>query len=220
MFHVFMFHVAMFQFCLAAPTTNPALWSRLVEIDSRAQKLTDLTADFEQQKFTTLLKKPLVSRGRVRMAGSIMRWDTADPEPSVMLIDDKEVRLYYPMQKAMEIYAIDQQLGSLAASPLPKLSVLREHFSFEAIGEIDAPKLSLRLTPTDKALREHVDEVRVLLDAAAGFIVRGEIDDADGDKTVMTFSNIRANAKLKEADLHLDVPADAKITHPLAALEK
>ena len=40
------------------------------------------------------------------------------------------------------------------------------------------------------------------------------------DKTVMTFSNIRANAKLKESDLHLDVPSDVKITHPLAALEK
>src|SRR5437016_5461359 len=117
-----------YAFCLyvllagAAPATNPALWTRLTEIDSRAAKLTDLSADFEQQKFTTLLKKPLTSRGKVRIAGSTMRSDTTEPEPSIMLIDDKEVRLYYPKESTLEIYALGQQLGSLAASPLPKLS--------------------------------------------------------------------------------------------------
>jgi outer membrane lipoprotein-sorting protein len=200
------------------PTTNPALWNRLVEIDSRAQQITDLMADFDQQKFTTLLKKPLISRGQVRVAGATMRWDTAKPEPSVMLIDEKEVKLYYPNQKTLEVYALGQQFGSLAASPLPKLSVLREHFAFES-DDPAAEQISVRLTPTDKALQEHVERVTVLLEAARGLVLRGEIEDADGDKTVMTFTNIRTNSGVKESDLRLEVPPDVKITRPLGALE-
>src|SRR4051812_32568629 len=93
----------------STPTTNPVLWNRLVEIDSRAAKLTDLSADFEQQKHTTLLKKPLVSRGKVQIAGSTMRWDTTNPEPTVMLLDEKEARLYYPKQSTLEIYSLGDQ---------------------------------------------------------------------------------------------------------------
>lgn len=202
------------------PTTNPALWQKLTEIDARAAKLTDLSADFEQEKHTTLLKKPLISRGRVRIAGSTMRWDTKQPEETVMLLDDKEAKMFYPQQKTLEIYSLGQHLGSLAASPLPKLSVLQNHFAFDSNDNLDGKTLEVSLTPTDKALAEHVDQVRVTLDVAGGFILRAEIDDADGDKTVINFTNIKPNTGLQESDLRLDPPAGTKVTRPLGALEK
>ena len=39
----------------------------MTEIDARGQRITSLVADFEQRKFTALLRRPLVSGGRVRV---------------------------------------------------------------------------------------------------------------------------------------------------------
>lgn len=208
-----------------ADAIDPILWERLKEIDRRAGRIKDLSATFEQQKFTALLKKPLVSSGRVRVAGSTMRWDTAKPDPTIMVIDEREMRLYYPRQKTVEVYPINQKMARLAASPLPRLDVLRKHFKVEEIPAremnqlAEGPKfLALLLTPIDSALREHIDQVRVLLDADSAYILRAEMIDPDGDRTVISFADIQLNLDIKPDDLKLMVPEGAAITRPLEGL--
>jgi outer membrane lipoprotein-sorting protein len=222
--------------CLAAAaasaqTSKPAniddaLWQRLLDTNARSQRLQDLTATFEQQKFTPLLKKPLTSRGQIRVRGQAMVWDTRSPEPTIMAIDESLIRLYYPKQSIVEEYPVDKRLGSLAASPLPRLDVLTRYFTFaqipatEAFKNVDpSNKLALRLTPIDDALREHLREVRVLLDTTQGFILQAEMVDADGDRTRITFSDIKANTGLTDADVRLPpLPPSVKITRPLEGL--
>ncbi len=214
----------------APPASRPdsidePTWQRMLEINQKGSQIRDLTANFEQQKITAMLKKPLVSSGRVFVRGSTMLWDTKKPEPNVLQITAREARIYYPAQKTIEVYQIEQKLGELAASPLPRLAALQQNFNFEPLplsefGETDNTKyLSLKMTPINPALREHVEQVRVLLDAASGLIVRLEMRDADGDRTLIAFSDARANVDLKDADLEIHAPADAKITRPLAGLE-
>lgn len=194
---------------------------QLDDIDARAARIKDFTADFHQQKFTALLKKPLESSGVVRVAGSVVRWDTQKPEPAVLYSDGRELRMYYPPQKLLEIYAIDQRLGELASSPLPRLATLREHFRLDR-GDLksftppkDRQSLPVTLIPSDEALREHIDRVSVLLDVQAAHIIELEIVDADGDRTHITFSHVRTDTGLKPADLDLKVPADTTVSRPL-----
>jgi outer membrane lipoprotein-sorting protein len=216
---------------IAQPTTAPAgvddaLWQRMLAINAKSQAIQDLSAKFEQKKFTPLVKKPLVSTGEVHVKGPVMRWDTTAPAPTVMRVDEKEVRLYYPQQKVVEVYKVDQQLSSMAASPLPRLDVLTQHFTFEKLDDkamhLDgdpANTLALRLTPTDAAMKEHVDEVRVLLDSEHGYILRFEMIDADGDRTVISFTGIQTNTKLPPSAVELTVPPDVKVSRPLEAIE-
>jgi outer membrane lipoprotein-sorting protein len=205
----------------ARAAEDAALKKQLDDIDARAAKTKDFAADFRQEKFTALLKKPLVSSGVVRVVGPTIRWDTDKPEPAVLMSDGREVRMYYPSQKLLEIYAIDRRLGDLAASPLPKLATLREHFTL-ARSDAKAFKppegravLPLRLVPSNEALREHVEHVDVLLDIEAAHILELEIIDADGDRTHVTFSAFRLDRGLKPADLELTVPADTTVSRPL-----
>ncbi|MDB5298596.1 MAG: hypothetical protein JWO87_259 [Phycisphaerales bacterium] len=209
----------------AAPPVDEKLWARMTEIDARAGRITSLAADFEQRKYTPLLRKPLVSGGKVRVKGSTMRWDTERPEKSILLVTEKEARLYYPAQSTLELYTLDQRLGELAASPLPRLAVLKERFSFVEIPakELDetadpAKVLALKLTPSDPALREHVQDVRVLLDIAGAYMIRAELTDADGDRTAIRFLNAKINADV--GDLDLKVPAGTKTVRPLEGLER
>jgi outer membrane lipoprotein-sorting protein len=207
----------------SAPAVDPQLQLELTEIDARASHITTLAADFEQKKYTALLRKPLISSGVLRIKGASIRWDTERPEKSVMLVSGREFQLYYPAQNAVEIYTLDQRLAQLAASPLPRLAVLRDRFAFAQIpaAEMDrqadpAKFVALKLTPIQDELRQRLREVRVLLDVAAGYIVQAEFTDADGDRTVMTFRKIQINAEV--GDLELKLPAGTKISRPLEGL--
>ncbi len=214
----------------AAPTSrpvaiDPAMWQRMLAIDVKAADVKDLTADFEQQKFTAMLKKPLVSSGRIFVRGSEMLWDTRKPEPTQLAITAKDARIYYPSQKTIEVYQLQEKLSQIAASPLPRLANLLELFTFEplAISEMGASDekkfLAVKMTPIAADLKEHVDQVRVLLNGDTGLIESLEMRDPDGDRTVMKFSHPKINSGLKDADLQIDAPGDVKITHPLAAVE-
>ena len=196
----------------------------MIAVDARAEKIRDLSADFEQRKYTPLLKKPMISAGAVRAKGSAMFWDTRKPEPTLMRVDEKEVRIYYPGQKTVEVYPLAGQLAALAASPLPRLAALVPHFSFSPGAAKDleeeeaANRLVVKLTPIDPSLREHVDHVTVLIDADHGFILAFQLIDADGERTVIRFSQVKTNENLDDARLELKLPADVKTVRPLENL--
>lgn len=198
------------------------LWKLLVEIDARGAQVKDLKADFTQQKFTPLLKKPLTSTGTILIKGAASLWTTVQPEPTVMRIDDKQLQLLYPRQKVLEVYPTDQKMASLAASPFPRLDVLKKHFSFERLSVKDVDpsakegeSLALRMQPLEPELRKHIDEVHVLLQVATGFVLRATTIDSDGDRVVLSFSNIRINGGVPDRELELTVPPGVKVTHPL-----
>ncbi|MBV8782441.1 MAG: outer membrane lipoprotein carrier protein LolA [Phycisphaerae bacterium] len=207
------------------PATAPALWQQMLAVDASADHIASVRANFRQEKFTPLMKKPLVSTGTIAAAGATSFWITDQPEPTKMLVTDREIRLYYPNQSAEEIYPIVGKLGSLASSPLPRLSVLREFFSFTQlpVGDLDpsgddAHELALRLEPIDEQMKQHVAEVRVLLERSSGLVKLAETIDPDGEKTRLTFTNVQINLPLKSDDLKLDVPAGTSISHPLEGL--
>ena len=209
----------------AAPAgIDASLWERMKSIDAKAEGINDLTASFEQQKFTALLKKPLISRGTVAARGPVMLWDTRTPEPTLMRVDEKEVTLYYPNQKTAEVYPLAGQLAAMCSSPVPRLGLLLQHFKFATdaakdLGEREDPgHLGFRLTPTDDAIREHVDNVCVLIDANRGFILDFQLIDSDGERTVIRFSDVKVNTKFDDARLRLTLPAEVKTVHPLEGL--
>jgi outer membrane lipoprotein-sorting protein len=214
-----------------APKEDPGLIKRLEAIDARAGDVQDLFAHFKQEKFTALLKRPLVSSGTVRVKGTKVRWDTEKPEPVVLYMDAAQLKLYYPGQKLLEIYPIDRRLSELAASPLPRLQTLRQHFWIEQIplkdfgtsGATEDQQVALKLTPKDASLAEHLQFVRVLLDVKNAHILKAETTDAadvgeEADRTLITFSDVKTNAGLKDEDLNLVVPKGTKESRPLEGI--
>ncbi len=136
------------------------------------------------------------------------------------------MKLYYPNQKLVEIYPIDKRMTDLAASPLPRLATLRDHFSFAPIAPADMKadagtlvegddRVAVRLRPTGEFLKQHLSEVRVLLDVKSAFMLCVVTIDKEGDRTVIRFSDAKLNSGLKPADVAFAPPADAKVSRPL-----
>jgi hypothetical protein len=213
---------------VASPTTqpiDPQLWKEMSAIDTIVGRIKDVSADFQQEKFTPLLTKPLISTGHVFGKNDRTLWLTEKPEPTKMSVDATSIRIYYPRQELEEIYPIQGQLGALASSPLPRISVLRQFFSSERIaaGTLDPSAnddafLAIKMLPIDASLRVHVQDVKVLLNRKTGFIARAENTDADDERTVLTFSDVKVDSDLSEAALRLDVPASTKISRPLESM--
>lgn len=206
---------------------DPALKSELEEIDRRVSQVHDVVSDFEEQKYASLLKKPLVSRGIMRNVGSLSRWDTTSPKPVSMVVDTAGIRIYYPQRSTLEIYQLEEKFKWLAVSPMPRLSTLIEVFTIERLSseelgttENAVVNLGLRLRPRDEAISKSIRFVNVVLNASTAFIHRAEIVDTDGDRTVILFSNVQANTGIHEKDLELVVPEGTQIVHPLAGLQQ
>jgi outer membrane lipoprotein-sorting protein len=207
-----------------AATAQPSRFeTRLAALDKRIAKVEGLVANFEQKRSTPLLKKPIVSRGTVKAKGGRLRWDTLEPEPSTMLMDGREVRVYYPGAKVVEVYPIGSRTQEASGSPLPRLRMLHERFE---ITEIDVSEMgvgaggeggrffALELKPKSEELRKYVERVRVLLDEERTIASRIDITDADGEVTEMRFSDIRTGDIVKDEDLRLVVPAGTRESRP------
>ena len=207
-----------------APTSQPTDFEKQLEtIDRRAGEIKDLTADFTQEKRSPLLRKPLISRGNVKARGGLALWETTEPELTKMSVDPQLLRMYYPKQKTIEEYPMQQQFGMMAASPLPRLQAIRKTFSMkpddgDALLDADARPANARavwMNPTDAEVRKYVDHIRVLLDADRGFVLAFEMVDPDGEQTIIRFSNVRTDVNLSDESLKLDVPAGVKVVRPL-----
>lgn len=195
----------------------------LEQLQTRLRQVHDLTTRFTQEKHTPLLRKPMVSTGEIRVIGNLMRWDTKKPTQSVMLIGEKEIRLYYPKQKLMEVYSLDQQMARMAASPIPRIDVMKDEFDFarvpasELLASADEQRyLGVRLTPQKDSLKQHIQQVRLLVDRESAYLRQMEMVDADGERTVIHFEDVRLNTGLKAEDLELNPPAGTRISHPLS----
>jgi outer membrane lipoprotein-sorting protein len=204
--------------CAAEPDNTalaPDLHAELREIAERAANVKDVTVTFEQQRFTPLLKKPLISSGRVLIAGRRVRWETARPFPSVALMEEAELRIYYPQHKTLEVYPLDERLGELAASPLPRLDDLLERFEIHKLASEDERQIGLKLTPRDPELRKHLASVTVRVDRRTGLASSVEWTDGSRERTAIAFTDARVNTGLDEAAMDLKISAGTKVVHPL-----
>ena len=154
------------------------------------------------------------------------RWDTERAQACTLYTDGQELRLYYPDEKREEIYPVDARWGDLLTSPVPRLSAIKKHFTIERATQDELSgalrsaaaangSLALRLTPHDAELAQHVREVVVVLDEAAGLTRAVETTDPDGDRTEIVFSAVHINTGLVPGDLELQVPADTAVSRPL-----
>jgi outer membrane lipoprotein-sorting protein len=211
------------------PTTAPAskeFEQQLQAINAHGQAIKDLTADFVQEKQSPLLRKPLVSRGRIAARGDTSLWQTDTPEPTQMTCDPHLLRLYYPNRKVVEEYPITTRLGVLAASPLPGLDVILQNFTVspDAGDGLQAPSgasavVAVRMDPANDDVRRYIDHARVLLDSQRGLVLSFEMVDPDGERTLIRFSNIKTDNGLNVDAVKLQLPADVKIVQPLGNRE-
>ena len=211
----------------AEATGERRLAQRLEVVDAAMSRIVDLRADFEQRRHTPLLKKPVVSKGVVRTKGDLVRWDTATPRPSSLIIGRGLIQMYYPADKLVEIYPLEEGFKDLAGAPLPRLSVLRSRFDIAQVaaedlgpGSESETSLALRLTPKNEGLRKHVACVMVLIDTSLPAATKVVIIDPEGERTDIVFRNVRLNSGVRDDEVQFAVPEGVRVSRPMGNDER
>ena len=190
----------------AAPDLFDEIYAKGRPIES---SLRTLTARFTETTTSSLLTRPLVSRGRlavVRPSKVVLLYD--DPERRTVLIDGDAMRLVWPArsvdqrtnigaaQRRIQQYFVDKSPGQL-----------RDHFDIAAIVAADRPNAWLvTMTPTRKQIKEGLSRLELWLDRTSVMLTSMRLTFPNGDTKLMAFEDVAVNPSIDPALFQIRTP--------------
>ena len=199
-------------FLVSTAYANETIDEIVESVDAMRARVKDVTADFTQQKHTILLKKPLTSTGVVTIVESQMRWDTRKPRRVTMYADGKELWIYYPDQQKREIYKTSKKLARVTGAPFQRLATLREFFDLKRLKDDDAGRARIELSPKTDKLRDQIEVITLSVNLKTGFVEVVRTVDVEGDRTVITFANIKFNSDVDVKGVKPNIPDGTRTT--------
>ena len=161
----------------------------------------DFTADIVQEKQLAVMKKKLVSTGTVRFKKpDLFYMELKPPHASRMVLRDTAIELYLPQEKSRQQIALPAEEGlqrwlGLLARPITSLPE-----GVEVRAEQTGDSQTITITP------RKAGQVRMftVTSGADGRPRKLSIDERNGNRTAITFKNLRANVGLGEKDFRVE----------------
>lgn len=149
---------------------------------------------FAERKYMKVLTAPLESSGTlVYTAPSRLEKHTLLPKAENMIVDRDTLTLEIPAQHQRRVLALQDYpaIWAFVESIRATLAGDEQALSrfYRAVLEGDADRWRLRLSPSEPAMQALVSSIRI--DGSRSHLDRIEIDEADGDITVMTMGEER-----------------------------
>jgi outer membrane lipoprotein-sorting protein len=162
-----------------------------------------LTANFTETTTSSLLAKPLVSRGTLavqRPSRVILRY--TDPDQRVVLIDGNTMTMIWPSRKLRQESDIRRAQERVQRYFVNGTAAeLRREFDIEQRPTSERPGTQeVRLRPKRGRIRETLTLLDVWVNPETSLLAAMRMTFANGDTKTMTFENVVANPPL---------PADA-----------
>ena len=184
----------------ARAARNPAL-EGLETLRRGFADLSDFTAEITQEKQLSLMKRKMVSTGVVRFKKpGIFYMELYPPHASRLQLRDNVLTIRLPKEGVTERVTLppEEGLGRWFAYLARPVTSLPE--GVEVRGERQGELWTLRIVPGGSG---GVRELRLAFDGA-GRIRTVAIEEKNGDRTVITFRNLRRNTGLTEQDLRAE----------------
>ena len=182
----------------AAESAGPA--AAVARIEAQLVRSPILRASFEQERSMRVLKRPLLSRGRLTaVAGRGVLWQVREPHEVTVLVtaeailewDDQGPPRRMEMAASPVFGALGGALLDVLTGDPGKLGTLFELKPLPA-----EPGWRLALAPKDPSLAALISAIEI---AGGRFVEEVVIREAGGDRTVITFSDFRTEPGVLEA---------------------
>jgi outer membrane lipoprotein-sorting protein len=173
-------------------------------------------ADFQEQRFLRLMKKPIVSSGRVWFQPpNKFRREAGGNSPSLTVSDGHQLWIYYPNFKSAERYSIGSRspLDSIIAAINSALNLENVENTFDITGAKIDNGYELALTPRAPAMKRIFQKLNLRIDGNLR-AERTEMLQVNGDRIVTSYSN-QTRAPLPPSTFEFTPPPGTDITTPL-----
>ena len=207
--------ISLTSFATAAPLPDSEVKNLLARI--RENRITQ--ADFQEQRVIRLMKKPLVSSGRVWFQPpNKFRREVKGNSPSLTVSDGQQLWIYYPNFKSAERYPLGKRspLDSTVAAINSALNLENIENTFQITAtKVDPPQAGYELSLISRTasmkrvfqkLELHInDQLRA---------ERTEMFLPNGDRIVTSYSN-QTRAPVPASTFEFKPPPGTDITTPL-----
>lgn len=185
----------------------------LEQLKKAQESLQDFTADIKQVKISSLFTEPQVSRGRMRFKRPNQIWvEMYPPYPTVTVLNEGVLLIYFPEERVAQRYDV-------AGNPVLAKWLLFFQNPIETMGkriwlqEKKKEEVVLGIDPVeDLAIFQ---EIRITLDTSNWMPKRLEMTEKTGDRTIITYYNVRINVGVSGSSFQLRLPSDVEIIEPM-----
>jgi outer membrane lipoprotein carrier protein len=200
--------------CIAngAPVSQADLKNLLANI--RRNRTTQ--ADFQEQRMIRLMKKPILSSGKVWFQPpNKFRREVKGSSPSLTVSDGRQLWIYYPNFKSAERYPLGKgsPLDSTVAAINSSLNLENVETTFQIAAAKTGNGYELRLLPRSSSMKRVFQK----LDLQINDQLRVERTDMllpNGDRIVTTYSN-QTRAPVPASMFEFAPPAGTEVSTPL-----
>jgi outer membrane lipoprotein carrier protein len=205
----------------AGSSPNEADCSRAIalRVQARYEGVRDLRGRFRQSTWSVALGEPSgapeEARGEVVFAKpGRMRWSYESPEPSLVVSDGSKLWVFDPAAQEAQLLQVDQGfLSGAAIQFLLGQGRILDAFEVES-PECDADPVRLVLVPREPATYERLE---LLVDRANGEIRQTEVFDLFGNRTRVTFEEVRTNTAPPDTLFRFEPPPGTRVLEIPAA---
>ena len=207
--------ISLTSFATAAPLPDSEVKNLLARI--RENRITQ--ADFQEQRVIRLMKKPLVSSGKVWFqAPNKFRREVKGNSPSLTVSDGQQLWIYYPNFKSAERYPLGKRspLDSTVAAINSALNLENIENTFQITAtKIDPPQAGyeLALIPRTASMKRVFQKLELHINDQLR-AERTEMLLPNGDRIVTTYSN-QTRAPVPPSTFEFKPPPGTDITTPL-----
>jgi outer membrane lipoprotein carrier protein len=199
----------------AAPLPDSEVKNLLARI--RENRITQ--ADFQEQRVIRLMKKPLVSSGRVWFQPpNKFRREVKGNSPSLTVSDGQQLWIYYPNFKSAERYPLGKRspLDSTVAAINSALNLENIENTFQiTAAKVDPPQAGyeLSLIPRTASMKRVFQKLELHISDQLR-AERTEMFLPNGDRIVTSYSN-QTRAPVPASTFEFKPPPGTDITTPL-----
>ncbi len=200
--------------CIAngAPVSEADLKNLLASI--RQNRITQ--ADFQEQRVIRLMKKPILSAGKVWFQPpNKFRREVTGSSPSLTVSDGRQLWIYYPSFKSAERYPLGK--GSPLDSTVAAINSSLNLEDVENTFQITAAKIEngyeLRLMPRASSMKRVFQKLELRINDQLR-VERTDMLLPNGDRIVTTYSN-QTRGPVPASMFEFTPPAGAEISTPL-----
>lgn len=196
----------------AAPAAaKPAAVDQVVErLQQRYDDTGDLTAKVAQEMEVEGFGRKFTSTGKVyfKRPGR-MRWEMDEPQRQTIIADGTYLWIFQPSENQVYKAPFGQAFqSSTPVSFLTGIGRIADDFKVTADGD-DEAHLYLRLVPRSGG--EGIGILRLGIDRTTYDILTAEIQDPIGNRTRLTFSDLRRDTELDDEFFAFTVPVGAEV---------
>lgn len=206
--HKILMFLASLFFCLplfaqeavGTEVTGDKKTALVASIEKAHKQLTTLSANFTQEKTSTLFTDKVVQKGKLRYKSpKQLRWEYTSPKAMTVIFTNGKVLLKTEKGTTSNPNKMLGEMGDMIINTING-SFLRENpdFSTRYYQNKDGQYVVV-LKPVNKKLKAYYKSIAITLDGSSYLAEKVMLTEENGDATTITFTDKKANVSLSDS---------------------